>query len=66
MTTEAPTEPMFVALASILAAIESGIIAEGEVQTRDDHLTGEVSNEHTITITVRKESPSLYPAPKED
>lgn len=48
---ETPTDPMFVALASALASIEAGTIAEAEVESR--HITGD-DHEQILTIIVRK------------
>ena len=50
--TDTPTDPLFIGLASILAAIESGIIAEGDVNA----VTVTEGRESTITITVRRET----------
>ena len=51
---DAPTDPMFVALASVLAAIETGTIAEGEVESRVSTERDGTTSEVTITITVRR------------
>jgi hypothetical protein len=49
--TDAPTDPLFIAVASILAAIESGTIAEGEA------IASEIreGRESTITILLRRD-----------
>ncbi len=48
MTADPPTAPVFVALSAVLAAIESGIIEEGEI---DWNRTA--SDESTEVITIR-------------
>lgn len=56
---DTPTEPMFVALASALASIEAGVIAEAEVEARtesDDRVT-------MLTVTVRKTVRTFGPEP---
>lgn len=59
MAEDPPTEPIFVALASVLAAIETGTIAEAEVESRVQ--TAE-DQEVMLTVTVRKEiRPMLAP-----
>lgn len=52
--TDAPTEPLFVALASVLAAIETGTIAEGEVESRMSSERDGTTAETTLTVTVRR------------
>ena len=61
--TDAPTEPLFVALASVLAAIETGTIAEGEVESRIDTESGDATTAVVLTVTVRKQvRPLVGPA----
>lgn len=48
---DAQTDPLFVALASALASIEAGTIAEAEVESRHIHAD---DNETILTVTVRK------------
>lgn len=65
--TDAPTEPLFVALASVLAAIENGTIAEGEVESRVDQEQDGVTTAVTVTVTVRKAvRPLIGPADSAD
>lgn len=46
-----PTQPMFVALSAVLAAIESGVIEEGEVSSHREKRDGGIED---LTITVRR------------
>lgn len=48
---DAPTEPIFTALASALASIEGGVIEEAEVESR---LIRPDDTETILTVTVRK------------
>ena len=49
--TDTPTDPLFIAVASILAAIENGTIGEGEVIAN----TIRDGGESCITVILRRE-----------
>ena len=50
-TVDTPTDPLFIAVAAILAAIDNGTIAEGEVIANEMR----EGRESVLTVIVRKE-----------
>lgn len=57
MTDTPATDRLFIALASVIASIEAGSIAEGEVEDR--RIDGDI--EQTLAITVRRDARPLLP-----
>ena len=64
--TDAPTEPLFVALASVLAAIETGTIAEGEVESRSSVEHDGRTTEVMLNVIVRKSIRPLLGPPDDE